>query len=249
MGGGVVNNLVLSASGIAEYLKCHHRYLLSNVYRTPRRESLRMLIGTAVHAGIESMLRGQPYEPALLAAWDEGIGRVDPDEVAADPAALRDAEAMPEVYRREVMPTFHPDIVEAPFAVIPKGLGVTITGVIDAAESATDDLRDHKTTAGKTINEVKPHFSPENYDLQGGLYFLGYYGLTGRWPKRMRLDVLTRTGKHRFYDREPSTADALDMAAIVRDGIAKDDYEPTGATSGACNWCEYRLRCAHARID
>jgi hypothetical protein len=241
--------MVLSASSISQYLRCHHAYLLGTVYRTPRRESLRMLLGTAVHAGIESMLRGGEPEPALLSAWDEGIGRVDPAEMLADPDALHDAKQMPHVYRAEVMPTFHPDIVEAGFAVIPKGLGVTITGTIDAAESATDDLRDHKTTAGKTVNGVKPHFSPESYDLQGGLYRLGYYGLTGRWPRTYRLDVLTRRGTYRQYERTPSTSDALDMAAIVRDGINGQDYEPTGATSGQCSWCEYRLRCAHARID
>ena len=242
-------SLVLSASSITQYLRCRHAYLLGTVYRMPRRESLRMLIGTAVHAGIEAMLHGLPYEPELLEAWDEGIGRVDPAEVAADPDAFRDAEAMPEVYRREVMPTFTPDIVEAGFAVIPKGLGVVVTGVLDAADSRTDDVRDHKTTAGRTINGVKPSFNPENADLQLGLYRLGYNGLTGRWPQRMRLDVLTRTGKHRFYDRDPSTADALDMVAIVRDGISAENYEPTGAISGACNWCEYRLRCAYARLD
>jgi hypothetical protein len=223
--------------------------MLANIYRMPQRGSLRMLIGTAAHAGIEAMLHGREPEPALLSAWDEGITSVDPAEAAADPAALPDARAIPAVYRREVMATFHPDIIEAPFAVIPKGLGVTITGVIDAADSTTDDVRDHKTTAGKTVNGVKPSFSPETYDLQGGLYRLGYYGLTGRWPKRMRLDVLTRTLKHRFYDRDPSTGDALDMAAIVRDGIAKGDYEPTGATNGSCGWCEYRLRCAHAVVS
>ena len=242
-------NLVLSASGISQYLRCHHAYLLGSVYRTPQRGSLRMLIGTSVHAGIEAMLRGGEPEPALMSAWDEGIGRVDPAEALADPEALHDARLMPAVYRAEVMPTFHPDMVEAPFAVIPKGLGVTITGVIDAADSRTDDVRDHKTTAGKTINGTRPSFSPENADLQLGLYRLGYFGLTGRWPQRMRLDVLTRTGKHRFYDRDPSTADALDVAAIVRDGLAKGDYEPTGATSHQCGWCEYRERCAYARID
>lgn len=244
-----MNNLVLSASGIGDYLRCHHKYLLSNVYRAPRLESLRMLIGTAGHAGIAALLTGKDPEAALLEAWDEGIGRVPADEVAADPAALPDAKAVPGVYRREVMPTFSPDIVEAPFAVVPKGIGVVVTGVLDAADTRTDDVRDHKVTAGKTVNGAKPHFSPESYDLQLGLYRLGYYGLTGRWPQRLRLDVVTRTGKHRSYDRDPSTADALDMVSIVATGIGREDYEPTGAMSGACTYCEYRTRCAYARLD
>lgn len=243
-----MSNLVLSASGVSQYLKCHHAYLLGTVYRMPRREGLRALIGTAVHAGVEAMLRGHEPEPAVLSAWDEGIGRVDAAEVAADPAALADAKAMPHVYRAEVMPTYHPDIIEAGFAAIPKGMGVTITGVIDNAESATDDLRDLKSTAGKTVNGVKPSFSPESHDLQGGLYRLGYYALTGRWPKTYRLDVLTRRGTYRQYERTPSTADALDMVAIVRDGVNAADFEPTGATAGICGWCEYARRCAHARV-
>lgn len=243
-----MSDLVLSASGVVQYLRCRHAYLLGTVYRVPRLESLRALIGTAAHAGIEAMLRGREPLPALRSAWDEGIGRVDPAEAAADPHALRDAEAMPGVYRREVMPTFSPDIVEAPFAVVPQGLGVVVTGVLDAADSRTDDVRDHKTTAGKTVNGVRPSFSPEGHDLQLGLYRLGYHGLTGRWPQRTRLDVLTRTGKHRFYDRSPSTADALDLVSIVRDGVRQEDYDPTGALAGRCGWCEYRMRCAHARL-
>jgi hypothetical protein len=207
------------------------------------------LVGTAAHAGIEALLRGREPSAAVLRAWDAGVDRVPADDLAADPDGLRDAVAIPPVYQREVMPTFTPDLVEEPFAVVPAGMGVTVTGVIDAADTRTDDLRDHKTTAGRTIAGVRPSFSPEPHDLQLALYRLGYRGLTGRWPQRTRLDVLTRTGKHRSYDREPSVADALDLVSIVRDGVNRQDWEPTGADSGACNWCEFRARCGHARLD
>lgn len=245
-----MNQLVLSASGVQAYLRCHHAWMLGYVYRMPKRGSVRALIGTAAHAGIEAMLRGgRSADAAVLEAWDLEVNTIPADELAADPAALPDARKIPGVYRASVLPTYTPDLVEVGFAVVPKGLGVVVTGVIDNADSKADDVRDVKTTAGKTVNDVKPSFSPESYDLQLGLYRLGYYGLTGRWPRRMRLDVLTRTGKHRFYDREPSTADALDLVSIARDGIGREDYDPTGATSGACNWCEYRTRCAHAVLD
>lgn len=243
-------NLVLSSSSVATYLRCRHAYLLGYVYRMPKRGSVRALIGTAAHAGIEAMLKGgRSADAAVLEAWDLEVGTIPADELAADPAALPDARKIPGVYRASVLPEYTPDLVEVGFAVVPKGLGVVVTGVIDNADSKTDDVRDVKTTAGKTVNDVKPSFSPESYDLQLGLYRLGYYGLTGRWPKQMRLDVLTRTGKHRFYDREPSTADALDLVSIARDGINASDYEPTGALNGSCIWCEYRLRCAHAKVD
>ncbi len=244
-----MSGLVLSASSVAGYLRCHHAWLLEHVYRAPRRGSVRMLVGTAAHAGIEAMLRGGEPRGPLLAAWDEGIATVPAEDQTADPDGLRDALAIPGVYRAAVMPTFSPDLVEEPFAFVPRGMDVVVAGVIDAADSRTDDVRDHKTTAGKTINGVKPHFDPENYDLQLGLYRLGYEALTGRRPKRVRLDVLTRAGKHRAYDRDPSVAAALDLVSIARDGIGREDYDPTGATAGRCGWCEYRERCAHAVID
>ena len=236
--------LVLSTSSVTEYLRCHHRYFLGHVYRMRGAQSVPAAIGQAVHAGVEAMHKGQPPENALQRAWDEESANVPPEELAADHEALADARKILEVYRREVLPRFHPTLVEAPFAV--KVEGIIISGTIDAAD---DDVHDTKTTAGKTINGRKPRFDAANYDLQLALYKLGYKGLTGTWPKRTVLDVLTRRGTYREIEREPSVRDALDVVGVVRDGLARGDFEPTGALNGACNWCAYAIRCAYAKTE
>ena len=236
--------LVLSTSSVTEYLRCHHRYFLGHVYRMRGTQSVPAAIGQAVHAGVEAMHKGQPPENALQRAWDEESANVPPEELAADHEALADARKILEVYRREVLPRFHPTLVEAPFAV--KVEGIIISGTIDAAD---DDVHDTKTTAGKTINGRKPRFDAANYDLQLALYKLGYKGLTGTWPKRTVLDVLTRRGTYREIEREPSVRDALDVVGVVRDGLARGDFEPTGALSGSCAYCPFAARCGHAVLS
>lgn len=239
-----MGDLILSTSSISAYLRCGYAYYLGYVWRWKGQQNVAAAIGQAVHAGVEALHRGQPAVEALRAAFVLEVASVPTAELAADPGALDDALRMLNVYNEEVLPTFHPFLVEAPFSV--RVDGVVITGTIDAAD---EDLRDTKTTAGKTINGRKPNFNPANYDLQLSLYRLGYWGLTGKYPKRLLLDVLTRRGTYRQYEREPQTADAVGTLGIVRDGIVREEYEPNGALNGACNWCSFAARCGYAVRD
>jgi hypothetical protein len=247
MGGPAVIDrpLVLSSSAVSAYLRCGHRYLLAYVYRIAGAQNMAAAIGQAVHAGVEALHRGQPAEDALRAAFWHEVESVPAFEVQDDPGALEDALRMLNVYREEVLPTFHPTLVEVPFAIMVED--VVLTGVFDGAD---DDVRDLKTTAGKTINGKKPNFSPENYDMQLAFYDLGYRGLTGRRPKRLILDVLTRRGTYRQYIRPPKIGEAIDSLRIARDGINREEFEPTGALSGACRWCPFATKgCSFAVLD
>ena len=236
-----MNDLVLSTSSISEYLRCPHRYLLSHVYRRKGRQSVAAAIGQAVHAGVEALHHAQPALDALRGSFAVEMIAVPTAERDADPDALADAERMLGVYEREVLPTFRPVLVEAPFTI--RVDGVIVSGTIDAAD---EDVRDTKTTSGKTINGRKPHFDPANYDLQLSLYAMGYKALRGTWPKRLLLDVLTRRGTYRQYERPPKIGEALDVVGIVRDGIGREEFDPTGALNGSCNWCPYIEVCPHA---
>lgn len=235
--------LVLSTSSITTYLRCHYRYLLSYVYRRGGSQSVPAAIGQAVHAGVEALHLGRDAMDALADTWTREVASIPTSDVLADPDASYDAVKMLMVYSEEVLPTFHPTLIEAPFSVMVEG--VVLTGILDGAD---EDLRDLKTTAGKTINGKKPHFSPESYDLQLSLYDVGYRSLTGRRPKRLILDVLTRRGTYRQYVREPKISEAMDVLGVVRDGILKGDFDPTGAYSGACRWCPFVAECPHAAI-
>lgn len=243
------NGLVLSTSSISEYLRCNYRYFLSHVYRLRGQQNMAAAIGQAVHAGVEQLHheeRGDwgvvTAQDALRAAFEHEMASVPISEQAADPDALQDGEKMLGVYRRDVLPAFHPTLIEAPFTF--RVDGVIVSGTIDAAD---EDVRDLKTTSGKTINGRKPHFSPENYDQQLSLYAMGYQALTGKRPQRLLLDVLTRRGTYRQYEREPKISETLDVLGVVRDGIVREEFSPTGALSGACRWCPFINVCSYTK--
>lgn len=245
---------VLSTSSVTEYLRCHLRYKMSHLWRLRGEQNLPAAIGQAVHAGIEwehrlnadlAGLVELSAEDALQATFDLEVASVPAADLAADPDGLADALTMLNVYRREVMPTFHPTMVEQPFTFALDD--VIVSGTIDAADETTDDLRDLKTTAGKTINGRKPHFDPKNYHLQMSLYDMGYEALTGRRPRRSFLDVLTRRGTYRQYEMIPNRHEAADILGVVKSGLDAGDFEPTGALSGACHWCAYKHSCSYAK--
>lgn len=240
--------LVLSTSAISAYLRCHYAYLLGYVFRWKGVQSVSAAIGQGTHAGVEALHRGdvQP-EVALHDAWDIEVASVPAADLAADPDAFSDAVRMLWTYEDKVLPTFRPDLIEAPFQF--QVGGVIVTGILDGAATKTDDLRDTKTTAGKTINGRKPRFDPSRFDLQGALYSLGYRYLTGRNPRAWRLDVLTRRGTYRSYERQPDIGDALDTVMIARDGINREEFDPNGALSGACRYCSFATRCPYAVLD
>lgn len=234
-------DLILSASSISTYLQCHYRYLLSNVYRLGSGQSIAAALGTAVHAAVESYWKGVPTRPQAV------LERVLTAELAKvpvldeDPAAvLVDGHRMLNTYIREVVPTFTPTLVEKTFVITVDD--VTVSGTIDAAD---EDVHDTKTVA------MISKFDPLNHTLQVSLYGLGYQVLTGEKPKRLLLDVLPRGGRvsYRQYEVQPEVGELLDVLGVVRDGIGKEDYEPTGATAGVCIWCPYKLQCRYAKTD
>lgn len=240
----MMDDLVLSASSVTAWLRCHHRYLLTNVFRHKRvAQSMPAAIGQAVHSGAEAHWKGSgsPVE-ALRAAFAHEVASVPAPEVEADPAALPDAERLLGVYLDEVAPRYRPTMIEAPFLV--RVDGILLSGTIDNADpDTTDEVHDIKTVS------MISKFHPESYDLQLSMYALGYQGLTGRRPKRLVLDVLPRTGRVRYREvvREPDIGAARDVLSVVRDGIARGDYEPTGAMNGACGWCPVRNLCEFSR--
>lgn len=220
------------------WLDCHYRYLRQYVWRLPQQGNVAMAMGTAVHAGVEEALTG-PLRPqeALRRSFEGAVAAMPtPDEDVA--TAASEAGVMLETWMREVLPTFRPTLVEAPFSITVNGQA--LTGIIDAAD---EDVHDLKTTAGKTINGRKSNFQPEKFDFQLALYALGYEYLTGRKPKRLLLDVVTRRGTYRQYERPNRLAELLDVIGLVRDGILSENFEPTGAKSGHCAWCPVATGC------
>lgn len=234
--------LVLSASSISAYLRCHKAYEFSNVFRLSTGQSLPAALGTALHAAVETLWKS-PKRPqsTLERTFAAELAHVPLPYDEPPEGVLRDATRMLVVYMQRIAPTFAPTLVEERFIIEVEG--VLLAGTIDAADA--DDLRDLKTTS------MISKFDPASHGLQLNLYRLGYKFITGDWPKRLLLDVLTRRGNvpYRQYEVPVETGDLLDAVTIVSSGIAKEDYSPTGAINGACRWCAYQRVCVYAKVD
>lgn len=237
-----MSDLILSASSISFYLRCHYRYLLSNVYRIGGgRPSMGAVLGAAVHAGAEAFWK-EPTRPqaALRRAFERELATVPTPFEEDASVVLADAERMLGTYMAQVAPTFTPTMVEQKFLIRVNGIGVS--GTLDAADDDVHDL--------KTVSMISK-FYPLEHVLQLTLYRLGFKALTGRYPKRLLLDVLPRKGRvtYRQYEIEPDTTEAIDTISIVSAGIMAEDYEPTGATAGVCHYCPYREICRYAKVN
>jgi hypothetical protein len=232
----MTEEIVLSASSVDTYWKCHWRWALANLYRLPSRPTLPMILGTVVHAAAEAIFTS-PLSPVsvLRTAFIRETAGLSAQEMNADPGALSDGEAMLATYMREVVPTFTPTMTEAPFTI--RAEGTIITGIIDAADE--NDVHDTKTTA------LISKFRPESYSVQMTLYSWGYAALTGRAPKRLLLDVLPRGGKvtYRQVEVQPAHGEVRDLIRLTVSAIMQRDFSPTGLLNGSCQFCPYTKVC------
>ena len=90
---------------------------------------------------------------------------------------------------------------------------------------------------------------PSDHRAQLTGYRFGFKFLTGTWPKRLLLDVLKRTCKYAQYEVEPDEREFRDTLALVSSGIMDEDFRPTGAESGKCEWCPYRTICQYSTVE
>lgn len=235
------SELVLSASSLKVWLTCGHRYLLEHVYRVPAPPNMDMAIGTAVHAGVEAAHKGENL-PRLnvglgLAAEIGKMPSVTSNEAQK---ASDEALAMYEVYRTKIAPDFTPTIIEQ--SAIVRINSVLFSGQIDAADD--QGVHDTKTTA--TLSK----FRPERHRLQMTGYRFLYRAITGHLPRRLLLDVIARNLKWKTVEIEPDEGEFVDVLTLTAQGILEGRYEPTGASSGACNRCPYSTGvCTYARLD
>jgi hypothetical protein len=235
--------LVLSASSVRTWLDCGHKYLLEHVWRIPAAPNMDMAIGTAVHAGVEALHKGSPdpVEATVSAFAREYVSMGD--SAPADTAGpFGEAMAMHKVYVEKIAPTFKPSIVERDFVI--RVEGVLFSGRIDQADPDRDEVHDTKTV--RALAKVQP----ERYRFQMTGYGLGYREITGRRAKRLVLDIIARNGNWKQVEVQPDETEFVDTLGIVRDGVERGEYDPTGVSSGQCARCPFLGgACVYGRVD
>lgn len=223
--------LILSASSIKGYLSCPHRYYLENVLRIPAPSSMQAVIGIAVHAGAEAHVKDGPRAAgeALRASFAAEVESVPAGGEITALDGLVDAGKLLDLWKRHIQPTLGPTtLAESNFTITVDG--TLFTGQIDFAD---DSVHDTKTT------ETLSKFRPESHRMQLTGYRHGFRALLGYWPKRLILDVLARNGRWKQVEMEPDDRELANAVAIVSRGVSDSNFDPTGATSGACKWCPF----------
>jgi len=225
--------LVLSKSSWAVFLRCAHAWLLAYVYRIGGRPSVDMAIGTAVHAAVQAYWEHRPDAPAVLRnTLRRELGQIDPE-------ALEAANTMYLAYLRSIAPTFTPTIIERDFLI--RVDGVLVSGRIDAADDA--DVHDTKTTS--TPSKV----TPDEHSIGMTAYAYGYRALTGRLPKRLLLDVVAKNGRAAVKEVQRDDQGLADVVGHVARKINEGSFEPTGARTGQCPSCTFVAICKFAKVD
>lgn len=230
--------LILSASSISSYLSCPHRYYLASVLHLPGRQSMAMLMGTAVHAGAEALHKALPAG-ATERSFEAEVASVAPVEGESPAKGLAGALRLYETYRANIAPLLgKPVLVEAAFGM--RVDGTLVTGRIDFADT---DVHDTKTT--ETPSKVRAEY----HRLQLSIYRHGYRVLTGRWPGRLILDIVGLNGRFKQLVVDHDDQEMADAIGLTQAGIMEGRFEPSGALSGACRHCPYSGVCSYAVLD
>lgn len=218
--------VVFSASSVTAYQMCHLQWYFTYVLGQPGVQSEPQAVGIAVHDAAEAILR-----------------RTLPTD-AFD--AMPPITELVRVFANDILPTYrNPLLIEASFQL--EVNDIPYSGVLDAVDEHDVPwgyaliLRDLKTTGSRP--------SPGKYRFAMTGYKLGAEDLLGRPIDAAQLDWIVRT-KHPYYwpeALEPITEDDINVFAAtletVAEGVARDNYDPTGLGTWACKACSHAAIC------
>lgn len=221
--------VVYSASSVNAYLTCHLAWYFSYVLGEDGEQSEPQRVGIKIHDFAERSLKhlGTAYQ-------------TDDPEIAP----------LAKVWNEDILPTYRrPVLIEAEFQL--EVNDIPFSGILDAVdEHVMEDvigsplflvLRDTKSTGSRP--------SPGKYRFAMTGYWLGAEDLLGRPVDAAQLDWIVRTKKPYYWleAMDPITeADVAIFAATletVAEGVAREDYQPTGLGTWACKPCNHRAVC------
>lgn len=217
--------VVYSASSVNSYLTCHLAWYFSYVLGERGEQSEPQRVGIKIHDFAERSLKhlGTAYQ-------------TDDPEI----------EALAKVWNDEILPTYRgPVLIEASFQL--EVNGIPFSGIVDAVDEQDVPwgfaliLRDLKSTGSRP--------SPGKYRFAMTGYSLGAEDLLARSIDAAQLDWIVRTKKPYYWPEAMDPITDADVAIFantletVANGVAREDYQPTGLGTWACKSCNHRAIC------
>ena len=252
----------LSVSQLQMFQRCgeqwRRRYLEEEVIPP----GIAARVGSGVHKAAEKNFRVKmrsgedlpldAFQDAAAEAYDEALSEgvfFAPDELPGAKIAMArgkdDAVSLATLYRREVVPTIMPELVEEKITLELPGVPLPVVTVLDLY-TADKSLRDLKTSAKKWA-EDKAHASP-----QPTAYREAVKAATGEYPADIRFDVLVRTKTPTLQIIDTARTDE-DTAVLIKQfnmmvaAINAGIFLPAEPDAWICSpkWCGYWFSCPY----
>lgn len=249
----MADDLVLSASSVATFLRCGQQWYYAYVANLKRPPSVKQAIGLASHGAVEYNMRQKiiskadaPLDEVLDAFSDSWNGMApdleEDDEAPSPDKAKNSGIQIVTEHHTKVAPAIQPLYVEEPVRFDING--IPYSGTVDLVDQKRR-VRDLKTT-GRTPAKGKSHL------LQMTGYALGFRQATGETESEVMLDYFI------YYKKQDpkylpiasggpiGDGHVVTFAKIVtdvHDQIMAGRFLPNGIEGTACGWCGYREIC------
>jgi len=247
------DDLVLSASSVATFLRCGQQWFYAYVENRKSPPSVKQALGLASHGAVEYNMRQKitskvdaPLDEVLDAFSDSWNGMAPDIEIDEDdPAPWKVKDNGIKIVRKhhtEVAPAIQPLYVEEPVRFDINS--IPYSGTIDLVDQKRR-VRDLKTT-GRTPSKGKSHL------LQMTGYALGFRQATGETEAEVMLDYFIYYAKQAPKYLPIASGGPIDDAHVVTfSKIVGDVYGqimdgrflPNGIEGTACSWCGYTDIC------
>lgn len=255
----------LSPSSVKDYLGCSLRYFFGRVMGLPRTGSPGLVLGKAVHGGLQVYHRSRWRQEdtsleRILATYRDAFAQAEaedgpiPFEDGQREETLNKGELILKAYLESEYAEHLGRIagVEVGLREPLPGIGKEILGYVDLVRVLADGR--HVPVDFKTVASTpNPEIESMQHELQLTVYQLMVEAATGAQVARREIVYLTRHKVPKVIVHQLPAADkgakqrVMTMIEAAERGIGRGEHYPQPGTH--CSWCDFREQCRKWKGD
>ncbi|MBU0975553.1 MAG: ATP-dependent DNA helicase [Patescibacteria group bacterium] len=206
----VISNMKLSVTALNTYLKCHYKFKINNVLRTPRAKAVHLAFGTAIHKALEIFFKTFkkthkiPKPDSLLLEYENALRNEILTDQEFQPTLNRGKEVLERYFENNKETFREPLFIEYSFGFKKVYLGdIPLSGKIDRMDWVDRDRKtikvtDYKTGTPKSRGEIEGKTKYSDRDL---IRQLNFYKLLSQLDRNFNYDVVK--GEFDFLESKP----------------------------------------------
>lgn len=194
----VISNLKLSVTALNTYLKCHYKFKINNILRTPRAKNNYLAFGSAIHKALEVFFRKfkkthkPPTKTFLKKEFENALEKELLSETDFTRMLARGNKVLEEYFKNNQKAFAEPLYTEYSFGFRKVYLGdIALSGKIDRIDWIDKDKKevmviDYKTGTPKSRGEIEGKTKYSEGDLYGQILF---YKLLSQLDRNFNFNV------------------------------------------------------------